>query len=68
MSFNDIRNKYIKEATDVEQPSTNILDQMPSYNSYDTKVLIDTLNIEYDEQLLLNRMLRNENTEEQSKK
>ena len=68
MSFNDIRNKYIKEATDVEQPSTNILDQMPSYNSYDTKVLIDTLNIEYDEQLLLNRILRNENTEEQSKK
>ena len=40
MAFNDIRNKYIKEATDVEQPSTNILDQMPSYNSYDTKVLM----------------------------
>ena len=48
-----LESKLGKELSDIDLPP---------------EVLIDTLNIEYDEQLLLNRMLRNENTEEQSKK
>lgn len=66
MSFNNIRSKYMKDLTDINAPTTNILDQLPSYNSYDTKVFIDTLTVEYDEQKLLNRMLTDEDVSGQS--
>ena len=68
MSFNSIRSKYMKDVTDINAPPTNILDQLPSYNSYDTQVFIDTLTVEYDEQKLLNRMLTDEDVAGQSNK
>lgn len=68
MSFNSLRDKYVKDATHAKEQPANILDQLPSYNSYETNVFIDTLNVEYQEQLSLNRLLKNENVEQQSQK
>ena len=39
--FENIRDKYIKDVMNVESKPANILDQLPSYNSYDTNVFID---------------------------
>lgn len=68
MSFNSLRDKYIKDAINTNEQPANILDQLPSYNSYETNVFIDTLNVEYQEQLSLNKLLKDENVEEQSQK
>jgi gas vesicle protein len=68
MSFTSIRDKYIKDATHIKEQPANILDQLPSYNSYETNVFIDTLNVEYQEQLSLNKLLKDENIEQQSQK
>lgn len=67
-SFSNMRSKYMNDVTDTNAPPTNILDQLPSYNSYDTKVFIDTLTVEYDEQNLLNRMLTDEDVQGQTNK
>lgn len=67
-SFSNMRSKYMNDVTDTNAPPTNILDQLPSYNSYDTKVFIDTLTVEYDEQNLLNRMLTDEDIQGQTNK
>lgn len=64
--FENIRDKYIKDVMNVESKPANILDQLPSYNSYDTNVFIDTMNIEYQEQLTLNSLLKSENVGEKS--
>ena len=64
--FENIRDKYIKDVMNVESKPANILDQLPSYNSYDTNVFIDTMNIEYQEQLALNSLLKSENVGEKS--
>lgn len=68
MSFTSLRDKYIKDATHTKEQPANILDQLPSYNSYETNVFIDTLNVEYQEQLSLNKLLKDENVEGQSQK
>lgn len=68
MSFTSLRDKYIKDATQTKEQPANILDQLPSYNSYETNVFIDTLNVEYQEQLSLNKLLKHENIEQQSQK
>ena len=68
MSFTSLREKYIKDATHTTEQPANILDQLPSYNSYETNVFIDTLNVEYQEQLSLNKLLKDENIQQQSQK
>tara|TARA_B100000941_G_C28394056_1_gene494332 strand:+ start:485 stop:940 length:456 start_codon:yes stop_codon:yes gene_type:complete len=68
MSFDSLRDKYIKDAMNTNEQPANILDQLPSYNSYETNVFIDTLNVEYQEQLSLNKLLKDENVEGQSQK
>ena len=66
-SFNEIREKYVvKSITNISQnqaPPTNILDQIPGYNSHENKILLNTLEVEYNEQCALNRMLQSEDIE-----
>ena len=70
-SFNEIREKYVvKSITNISQnqaPPTNILDQIPGYNSHENKILLNTLEVEYNEQCALNRMLQSEDIENQTR-
>lgn len=69
MSFDSLRGKYMNnDITHVKEISTNILDQLPSYNSYQNSAFIKSLNIEYDEQCILNKMLLEDDIQDKSNK
>lgn len=69
MSFDNLRGKYINnDIIQIQESSTNILDQLPSYNSYQNNAFIRSLNIEYDEQCSLNKMLLSDDINNKSEK
>lgn len=69
MSFDNLRGKYINnDIIQIQESSTNILDQLPSYNSYQNNAFIRSLNIEYDEQCSLNKMLLSDDISNKSEK
>lgn len=69
MSFDNLRGKYINnDIIEIQDSSTNILDQLPSYNSYQNNAFIRSLNIEYDEQCSLNKMLLSDDISNKSEK
>ena len=69
MSFDNLRGKYINnDIIQMQESSTNILDQLPSYNSYQNNAFIRSLNIEYDEQCSLNKMLLSDDINNKSEK
>lgn len=69
MSFDSLRGKYINnDIIQMQESSTNILDQLPSYNSYQNNAFIRSLNIEYDEQSSLNKMLLSDDISNKSEK
>ena len=68
MSFDKLREKYMSNVLESSEPKTNVLDQLPSYNSYETDLLISTLNVEYEEQCMLNKLLSEENSSENADK
>ena len=69
MSFDNLRGKYINnDIIQMQESSTNILDQLPSYNSYQNNAFIRSLNIEYDEQCSLNKMLLSDDISNKSEK
>ena len=68
MSFDKLREKYMSNVLESSEPKTNVLDQLPSYNSYETDLLISTLNVEYEEQCMLNKLLSEENSSDNAEK
>ena len=64
-SFDTLRNKFTTPKT-IQKPvkSSNIIDEMVSYDSDATNLLIQTLNQEYNDQLTINQILKDKNFEQ----
>jgi hypothetical protein len=62
-SFNNIRNKFTFNTMDLVEPTSNILDQLPSYNSESLDNYVTYLERELQEQKGLNTILKDEDYE-----